>query len=674
MPKERFDVRTSFGKEGCVRETHQGFPVPLKSGKSLKGFCLLAHKAGFRLVCKQGGTVELYASPLTKTGVRRFVLPQGRKDRRRKGDITMSEEIKEFSFENEEYRQTYWHTCSHIMAQAVKRLWPEVKLAIGPSIKEGWYYDMDAPFAFTPEHMTEIEAEMRKICKEKLKLERFELPREEAIKFMEEKGEPYKVELIQDLPEDAPISFYKQGEFTDLCAGPHLDSTGRVKGNAIKLLACNAAYWRGDSNRETLQRIYGIAFPKKEELDAYLERIEEAKRRDHRKLGKELGLFAFRDEAPGFPFYLPKGMVLKNTLIDYWRQVHKKWNYVEISTPQIMKRTLWETSGHWDHYKDNMYTTVIDGEDFAIKPMNCPGSILVYELEPHSYRDLPLRYGELGLVHRHELSGALHGMFRVRCFTQDDAHILLAKDQIKDEVIRIARLFDEVYSLFGLPYKIELSTMPEDHIGTREDWEKAENALADAITSIGKEYVVNPGDGAFYGPKLDFHIQDSLGRTWQCGTIQLDYQLPGRFDLEYTTSDGGKDVPVMIHRVVFGSIERFIGIITEHFAGAFPAWLAPVQVKILPVTDRALDYAKDLSDALDGQGFRVEVDDRNEKIGKKIREATLEKVPYMIVVGDRDMENKTVSVRTRAGEDLGAMSLEDFTAKLKEVVDSKVIQ
>ena len=586
----------------------------------------------------------------------------------------MSEEIKEFSFENEEYRQTYWHTCSHIMAQAVKRLWPEVKLAIGPSIKEGWYYDMDAPFAFTPEHMTEIEAEMRKICKEKLKLERFELPREEAIKFMEEKGEPYKVELSHDLPEDAVISFYRQGEFTDLCAGPHLDSTGRVKGNAIKLLACNAAYWRGDSNRETLQRIYGIAFPKKEELDAYLERIEEAKRRDHRKLGKELGLFAFRDEAPGFPFYLPKGMVLKNTLIDYWRQVHKKWNYVEISTPQIMKRTLWETSGHWDHYKDNMYTTVIDGEDFAIKPMNCPGSILVYELEPHSYRDLPLRYGELGLVHRHELSGALHGMFRVRCFTQDDAHILLAKDQIKDEVIRIARLFDEVYSLFGLPYKIELSTMPEDHIGTREDWEKAENALADAITSIGKEYVVNPGDGAFYGPKLDFHIQDSLGRTWQCGTIQLDYQLPGRFDLEYTTSDGGKDVPVMIHRVVFGSIERFIGIITEHFAGAFPTWLAPVQVKILPVTDRALDYAKELSDALDGQGFRVEVDDRNEKIGKKIREATLEKVPYMIVVGDRDMENKTVSVRTRAGEDLGAMSLENFSAKLKEVVDSKVIQ
>ena len=402
----------------------------------------------------------------------------------------MSEEVKineenRYSFENPEYRKTYWHTCSHVLAQAVKRLWPEVKLAIGPSIETGFYYDLLAPFAFTPEHLEQIEAEMRKICKEKLKLERFELPREEAIKFMEEKGEPYKVELIQDLPEDAPISFYKQGEFTDLCAGPHLDSTGRVKGNAIKLLACNAAYWRGDSDRETLQRIYGIAFPKKEELDAYLERIEEAKRRDHRKLGKELGLFAFRDEAPGFPFYLPKGMVLKNTLIDYWRQVHKKWNYVEISTPQIMKRTLWETSGHWDHYKDNMYTTVIDGEDFAIKPMNCPGSILVYELEPHSYRDLPLRYGELGLVHRHELSGALHGMFRVRCFTQDDAHILLAKDQIKDEVIRIARLFDEVYSLFGLPYKIELSTMPEDHMGEEKVWQFAEETLQAAIQEMG---------------------------------------------------------------------------------------------------------------------------------------------------------------------------------------------
>ena len=586
----------------------------------------------------------------------------------------MAEENNQYTFENETYRKTYWHTCSHILAQAVKRLYPEVKLAIGPSIDEGFYYDMDSPFPFTPEIMEKIEGEMRKICKEKLKLERFELPREEALKFMEEKGEPYKVELIQDLPEDAHISFYRQGEFTDLCAGPHLDSTGRVKGNAIKLTACNAAYWRGDSNRETLQRIYGIAFPKKDELDAYLQRIEEAKKRDHRKLGKELGLFAFRDEAPGFPFYLPKGMVLKNTLIDYWRQVHKKWEYKEIATPQIMRRTLWETSGHWDHYKDNMYTTVIDEEDFAIKPMNCPGSILVYELEPHSYRDLPLRYGELGIVHRHELSGALHGMFRVRCFTQDDAHILLAQEQIKDEVIRIARLFDEVYSLFGLPYKIELSTMPDDHIGSVEDWEVATKALADAITSIGKSYEVNEGDGAFYGPKLDFHIQDSLGRTWQCGTIQLDYQLPGRFDLEYIGADGEKHCPVMIHRVVFGSIERFIGVITAHFAGAFPTWLAPVQVKVLPITDRAADYADCVAKRLDAAGFRVETDRRNEKIGKKIREAQLEKVPYMLVVGDKEAESGQVAVRTRAGGDQGVMALDAFLAALKEEVDTKAIR
>ena len=586
----------------------------------------------------------------------------------------MAEENNQYTFENETYRKTYWHTCSHILAQAVKRLYPEVKLAIGPSIDEGFYYDMDSPFPFTPEIMEKIEGEMRKICKEKLKLERFELPREEALKFMEEKGEPYKVELIHDLPEDAHISFYKQGEFTDLCAGPHLDSTGRVKGNAIKLTACNAAYWRGDSNRETLQRIYGIAFPKKDELDAYLQRIEEAKKRDHRKLGKELGLFAFRDEAPGFPFYLPKGMVLKNTLIDYWRQVHKKWEYKEIATPQIMRRTLWETSGHWDHYKDNMYTTVIDEEDFAIKPMNCPGSILVYELEPHSYRDLPLRYGELGIVHRHELSGALHGMFRVRCFTQDDAHILLAQEQIKDEVIRIARLFDEVYSLFGLPYKIELSTMPDDHIGSVEDWEVATKALADAITSIGKSYEVNEGDGAFYGPKLDFHIQDSLGRTWQCGTIQLDYQLPGRFDLEYIGADGEKHCPVMIHRVVFGSIERFIGVITEHFAGAFPTWLAPVQVKVLPITDRAADYADCVAKRLDAAGFRVETDRRNEKIGKKIREAQLEKVPYMLVVGDKEAESGQVAVRTRAGGDQGVMALDAFLAALKEEADTKAIR
>ena len=583
------------------------------------------------------------------------------------------EENKEnkFSFENPEYRHTYWHSCSHVLAQAVKRLYPEVKLAIGPAIENGFYYDMDSPFPFTPEIMEKIEAEMRRICKEKLKIERFELPREEALKLMEEKEEPYKVELINDLPEGETISFYRQGEFTDLCAGPHLDSTGRIKGNAIKLTTCNAAYWRGDSSRQTLQRIYGVAFPKKEELDEYLARIEEAKRRDHRKLGRELGLFAFRDEAPGFPFYLPKGLILKNTLIDYWREVHKKWDYMEISTPQIMRRTLWETSGHWDHYKNNMYTTVIDGEDFAIKPMNCPGSILVYELEPHSYKEMPLRYGELGLVHRHELSGALHGMFRVRCFTQDDAHILLAKEQIKDEVVRIAQLFDEVYSLFGLPYKIELSTMPDDHIGSVEDWDVATAALADAITSIGKSYEVNPGDGAFYGPKLDFHIQDSLGRTWQCGTIQLDYQLPGRFNLEYTGADGEKHCPVMIHRVVFGSIERFIGIITEHYAGAFPVWLAPVQAMIMPITDRANDYAGELKKRLDAAGVRAETDLRNEKIGYKIREAQMQKLPYMLVVGDKEKEAGTVAVRTRGGVDLGAMPVDEFIAKITGQIKSR---
>ena len=578
---------------------------------------------------------------------------------------------KKYTFENPEFKKTYWHSCSHIMAQAIKRLWPEVKLAIGPSIDEGWYYDLFAPFAFTPEHMAKIEEEMKKICKEKLKIERFELPRAEALEFM--KDEPFKVELINDLPEGEAISFYKQGEFTDLCAGPHLDSTGRVKGNAIKLLTCNAAYWRGDSNRETLQRIYGIAFPKKEELEEYLERIEEAKRRDHRKLGKELGLFALRDEAPGMPFFLPKGMVLQNTLIQYWREVHKKWDYVEIGTPQIMKRSLWETSGHWDHYKDNMYTTVIDDEDFAIKPMNCPGSILVYELEPHSYKELPLRYGELGRVHRHELSGALHGLFRVRCFTQDDAHILLAPEQIKDEVVRIAQLFDEVYSLFGLPYTIELSTMPEDHIGSVEDWDVATKALADAIESIGKKYVINAGDGAFYGPKLDFHIRDSLGRTWQCGTIQLDYQLPGRFDLEYTGADGEKHCPVMIHRVVFGSIERFIGVITEHFAGAFPVWLAPVQVKVMNITSRSEEFSKAVAKKLDEAGIRQETDLRNEKIGYKIREAQSQKIPYMLIIGDKEAEAGTVSVRTRSGGDMGSMPLDEFIARVTEQTKSRTL-
>ena len=585
----------------------------------------------------------------------------------------MSEENK-YTFENEEYRRTYWHTCSHVLAQAVKRLHPEVKLAIGPSIENGFYYDMDAPFAFTPEDLAEIEAEMRKICKEKLKLERFELPREEALKYMEEREEPYKVELINDLPADAHISFYKQGEFVDLCAGPHLDSTGRIKGNAIKLTACNAAYWRGDSNRQTLQRIYGVAFPKKEELDAYLERLEEAKRRDHRKLGKELGLFMMADEGPGFPFFLPKGMVLKNTLLDYWRKCHKRYGYVEISTPIILNQELWHRSGHWDHYKDNMYTTVIDGEDYAIKPMNCPGGMLVYKNEPHSYRDLPLRMAELGLVHRHEMSGALHGLFRVRCFTQDDAHIFMTPAQMKDEIKNVVKLFDEIYSTFGLTYQIELSTMPEDHMGDEKDWKFAEDTLQAAITEMGKDFVINAGDGAFYGPKLDFHLADSLGRTWQCGTIQLDFQMPERFELEYVGEDGEKHRPVMIHRVCFGSIERFIGILTEHFAGKFPTWLAPTQVKVLPVTDRAIEYAKTTAAQLDSEGFRVEVDERNEKIGKKIREATLEKVPFMLVVGDRDMEAGTVSVRTRGGEDLGAMPLADFAAKLHEIVDSLAIQ
>ena len=583
----------------------------------------------------------------------------------------MSEENNLYTFENETYRKTYWHTCSHVLAQAMKRLHPEVKLAIGPSIDNGFYYDFDTPEPFTEGQLEELEAEMRKICKEKLKLERFELPRQEAIRFMEERGEPFKVELINDLPEDAVISFYKQGDFTDLCAGPHLDSTGRIKGNAIKLTACNAAYWRGDSSRETLQRIYGVAFPRKDELDEYLQRIEEAKRRDHRKLGKELGLFMMADEGPGFPFFLPKGMVLKNTLLDYWRQCHKRYGYVEIATPIILNQDLWHRSGHWDHYKDNMYTTVIDDEDYAVKPMNCPGGMLVYRNEPHSYRDLPLRMAELGLVHRHEMSGALHGLFRVRCFTQDDAHIFMTPDQMKDEIKNVVRLFDEIYSTFGLTYQIELSTMPEDHMGDEAVWKFAEDTLQAAITEMGKDFIINAGDGAFYGPKLDFHLSDSLGRTWQCGTIQLDMQMPERFELEYVGEDGEKHRPIMIHRALLGSIERFIGVITEHFAGAFPAWLSPVQVKTLTITDRANGYAAEIAAALDRAGFRAETDVRNEKIGKKIREATLEKIPYMLVVGDRDIENGTVSVRHRSGEDLGAMSLDQFLELLGREVAAK---
>ena len=562
------------------------------------------------------------------------------------------------------------HTAAHVMAQAIKRLYPQADFAFGPATQNGFYYDVDlGDTKLTNEDLEAIEKEMKKITKENLPIKAFVLPREEAKKLMEERGEKYKVEHMADLADETEFSFFQQGEYVDMCLGPHLTYTKALK--AFKITQQSGAYWKDDSKNKMLTRINGVAFRTTEELDAYLVQLEEAKKRDHRKLGKELGLFAFRDEAPGFPFYLPKGMVLRNTLIDYWRQVHKKWDYVEISTPQIMKRTLWETSGHWDHYKDNMYTTVIDGEDFAIKPMNCPGTILVYDLEPHSYKELPMRCAELGIVHRHELSGALHGMFRVRCFTQDDAHILLAKEQIKDEVVRIAQLFDEVYSVFGLPYTIELSTMPEDHIGTVEDWDIATAALVDAITSIGKEYILNPGDGAFYGPKLDFHIQDSLGRTWQCGTIQLDYQLPGRFDLTYVDSDGKDVCPVMIHRVVFGSIERFIGVITEHYAGAFPTWLAPVQIKILPITDRAAEYCKELNGKLDEAGYRVEVDYRNEKIGYKIRSAQLEKIPYMLVIGDKETEAGTVAVRTRDGKDLGAMPLDDFMAMIKKEVAEK---
>ncbi len=578
-------------------------------------------------------------------------------------------EIKFNTFQDEDGRWAYRHTASHVLAQAVKRLYPNVKLAIGPAIENGFYYDFDIDTPFTPEDLEKLEKEMAKIQQENLPLERFELPREEAMRYMDEKGEPYKVELIRDLPEDAVISFYRQGEFVDLCAGPHVASTGKVKN--CKLMSVAGAYWRGSEKNKMLQRIYGTAFEKKADLDAYLTMLEEAKKRDHRKLGKELGLFTIMDEGPGFPFFLPKGMVLKNTLIDYWREVHKRYGYVEISTPMILNRQLWETSGHWFHYKDNMYTTVIDDEDYAIKPMNCPGGMLVYKTEMHSYRDLPLRMGELGLVHRHELSGALHGLFRVRCFTQDDAHIFMTWEQMKDEIKNVMRLFDEVYSTFGLSYQIELSTMPEDHMGDEKDWEFATNTLRDAVVEMGKDYEVNEGDGAFYGPKLDFHLSDCLGRTWQCGTIQLDMQLPERFDLEYVGADGAKHRPVMIHRVVFGSIERFIGVITEHFAGAFPTWLAPVQVKVLPITDRAAERCVEVQKALEAHGGRVETDLRNEKIGFKIREAQMQKIPYMLVLGDKEVEQGLVSVRSRKDGDLGTSTLDDFTAKLLDEIKSK---
>ena len=577
-------------------------------------------------------------------------------------------EDNKYTFENPDYKLAYRHTTSHILAQAIKRLYPDAKLAIGPAIDDGFYYDVDSETVFTSEILEKLEAEMRKICKEKISLERFELPRTEALEFV--KDEPYKVELINDLPEEATISFYKQGDFTDLCAGPHVDSTARIKGNAIKLTSCTGAYWRGDSNRKMLQRIYGTCFPKKDELEAYLKRIEEAKKRDHRKLGKELGLFALLEEGPGFPFFLPKGMVLRNTLIEYWREVHKKHGYVEISTPIILNQELWHRSGHWDHYKDNMYTTVIDKEDYAVKPMNCPGGMLVYKLEPHSYRDLPLRAAELGLVHRHELSGALHGLFRVRCFTQDDAHIFMTRDQMKNEIKGVVDLFDEVYSKFGLSYNIELSTMPEDHMGSLEDWEFAQETLKKAITEMGKTYEINEGDGAFYGPKLDFHLQDSLGRTWQCGTIQLDFQMPERFELEYTGADGEKHRPVMIHRVVLGSIERFIGVITEHFAGAFPTWLAPVQAMVMPITDRSKEYSEKVYQKLFDAGVRVEKDFRNEKIGYKIREAQMQKTPYMLVIGDKEAEAGTVSVRTRAGDE-SVIGLDEFITKIEKEIKNR---
>ena len=579
--------------------------------------------------------------------------------------------IKLLTFADEGGRWTYRHTGSHVLAQAVKRLWPEVKLAIGPAIDNGFYYDFDTDIPFSPEDFPKIEAEMAKIVAENHPLERFELPREEAIKFMQEREEPYKVELINDLPEDAVISFYRQGEFVDLCAGPHLESTGKCKN--IKLMSVAGAYWRGSEKNKMLKRLYATAFEKKSDLDDYLTMLEEAKKRDHRKLGKELGLFTIMDEGPGFPFFLPKGMVLKNNLIDYWREVHKRYGYVEVSTPIMLNRGLWERSGHWDHYKNNMYTTVIDDNDFAIKPMNCPGGMLVYQTEMHSYRDLPYRIGELGLVHRHELSGALHGLFRVRCFTQDDAHIFMTWDQMKDEIKNVVRLFDEVYSTFGLKYEIELSTMPEDHIGEVETWDRATETLKEAITEFGKEYVINEGDGAFYGPKLDFHIADCLGRTWQCGTIQLDMQLPERFELEYTGADGAKHRPVMIHRVVFGSIERFIGVITEHFAGAFPTWLAPVQVKLMAMTDRTHDAVNDLADKLNAAGIRVETDLRNEKIGFKIREAQMQKIPYMLIIGDKEVENGVVAVRSRKAGDLGTMTLDAFIERINEEVRTKAI-
>lgn len=566
--------------------------------------------------------------------------------------------IEEHSFDEEIGRGALRHTASHILAQAVKRLFPETKLAIGPSIKDGFYYDFDREGGFTNEDITALEAEMKKIVKENLKMERFTLPRAEAIKLMEEKGEPYKVELINDLPEDEELSFFKQGDYVDLCAGPHVTYTSAVK--AFKLTSVAGAYWRGSEKNKMLTRIYGTAFSNKTDLEEYLARIEEAKKRDHRRIGKEMGLFMLSEEGPGFPFFLPNGMILKNTLIDYWRQIHTREGYVEVSTPIILNRHLWETSGHWDHYKQNMYTTVIDDTDYAVKPMNCPGGMLVYKSEPRSYRDLPMRIGELGLVHRHEKSGELHGLMRVRCFTQDDAHIFMTEEQITSEIKGVVRLIDEVYSLFGFKYHVELSTMPEDHIGEEKDWESATDALRAALDELKLPYVINEGDGAFYGPKIDFHLEDSIGRTWQCGTIQLDFQLPMRFEAEYTGADGAKHRPIMIHRVVFGSIERFIGILIEHYAGKFPTWLAPEQARIMPITDRNNDYTDEIIAKLKAKGVRCTADKRAEKTGYKIREAQMAKVPYMIVVGDKEQEDGTVAVRLRDTTATTTMKVDEF--------------
>ena len=580
-------------------------------------------------------------------------------------------EVEIITFDDPEGKKAFWHTTSHILAQAVKRLYPAAKLSIGPSIESGFYYDFDVEKPFTSEDLEAIEKEMKAIVKSGIEIARFELAPAEAVKLCEDMQEPYKVELCNEhVDKGEPISFYKQAEFTDLCAGPHLMSVAPVK--AFKLTNCTGAYWRGDSKNKMLCRVYGVSFPKAAQLEEHLTMLEEAKKRDHRKLGKELEIFTLMEEGPGFPFFLPKGMIVKNELINYWREIHRAAGYDEIQTPIILSRHLWETSGHWYHYKENMYTTVIDDEDYAIKPMNCPGGILVYKTKMHSYRDLPLRMGELGLVHRHELSGALHGLMRVRNFTQDDAHIFMTKEQIKDEVKGVVQLIDKVYRQFGFTYHIELSTKPEDSMGSEEDWEIATEALRQSITELGYDYKVNEGDGAFYGPKLDFHLTDCIGRTWQCGTIQLDFQLPERFELEYVGADGNKHRPIMIHRVVFGSIERFIGILIEHFAGAFPVWLAPVQVKLLPIADRHLDYIYEVKKALEANGIRCEVDDRNEKIGYKIREAQVKKVPYMVIVGDKDVEAGTVAIRSRKDGDLGAMTPAEFVEFMVEKVSSKV--